>query len=121
MVEKVKPRNRDEEEIAGYRDGLKLIHDSYEYIRIMPNDILTLHNNLYAYSTKSYKGKFKGGDNVIKEKDLDGNERVRFVPVPAYLTPNLIEELCYHYNQAIQKAEIDPLLLIPCFVIDSSI
>lgn len=118
VAEKVKPRNRDEEEIAGYRDVLKLINDSYEYIRMVPNDILTLHKNLYNYSAKSYKGKFKSGDNVITEKDLDGNERVRFVPAPAYLTPDLIEELCYQYNQAIQKAEIDLLLLIPCFVLD---
>lgn len=118
VEEKVKPRNRDEEEIAGYRDVLKLIHDSYEYIRVVPNDILTLHKNLYNYSAKSYKGKFKSGDNVITEKDIDGNERVRFVPAPAYLTPDLIEELCYQYNQAIQKDEIDPLILIPCFVLD---
>ncbi len=82
VEEKVKPRNRDEEEIAGYRDVLKLIHDSYEYIRVVPNDILTLHKNLYNYSAKSYKGKFKSGDNVITEKDIDGNERVRFVPAP---------------------------------------
>lgn len=92
IAEKVKPRNRD---------VLKLIHDSYEYIRVVPNDILTLHKSLYNYSAKSYKGKFKSGDNVITEKDLDGKERVRFVPAPAYLTPDLIDELCYQYNQAI--------------------
>ncbi len=118
VEEKVKPRNRDEEEIAGYRDVLKLIHDNYENINVVPNDILTLHKNLYNYSAKSYKGKFKSSDNVITEKDLDGNECVRFVPAPAYLTPDLMGNLCYQYNQAIQKAEIDPLLLIPCFVLD---
>lgn len=118
VAEKAKPRNRDEEEIAGYRDVLKLIHNSYEYIHVVPNDILTLHKNLYNYSAKSYKGKLKTGDNVITEKDLDGKERVRFVSTPAYLTPDLIDELCYQYNQAIQKAEIDPLLLIPCFILD---
>lgn len=118
VEEKVKPHNQDEEEISGYRDVLKLIHDSYEYIRVVPNNILTLHKNLYNYSAKRYKGKFKSGDNIITEKDLDGNERVRFEPAPAYLTPDLIEELCYQYNQVIQKDEIDPLLLIPCFVLD---
>lgn len=59
VEEKVKPRNNDEEEIAGYRDVLKLIHDSYEYIESVPNNVLTLHKNLYNYSTKSYKGKYK--------------------------------------------------------------
>lgn len=67
MAEKIKLRNR-EEEIAGYRDVLKLIHASYEYIRVVPNDILTLHKNLYNYSAKSYKGKFKSCDNIITEK-----------------------------------------------------
>lgn len=118
VEEKVMPRNRDEEEIAGYRDVLKLIHENYEYIRVAPNDILTLHKNLYNYSAKSYKGKFKNSDNVITEKDLAGKEVGRFVPSPAYLTPSLVENLCYQYNQAIQKAEIDPLLLIPCFILD---
>lgn len=118
VEEKIQPRNRDEEEIAGYRDVLKLIHDSHEHINVVPNDILTLHKNLYNYSAKSYKGKYKMTDNVITEKDPAGNERVRFVPAPAYLTPKLVEKLCYQFNQAIQKAEIDPLLLIPCFVLD---
>jgi len=38
VAEKVAPRNRDEEEIAGYRDVLKLIHDSYDYIRVVPKE-----------------------------------------------------------------------------------
>lgn len=118
MEEKIKPRNRDEEEIAGYRDVLKLVHDSYNYIRIVPNDILTLHKNLYNYSAKSYKGNFKNTDNIITETDIDGNERVRFVPAPAYLTPDLVRELCDQYNEAIQQQEIDALLLIPCFILD---
>ncbi|WP_413518240.1 Fic family protein [Carnobacterium maltaromaticum] len=118
IEEKVKPRNRDEEEIAGYRDVLKLIHDSYEYIEVVPNNVLTLHKNLYNYSAKSYKGKYKISDNVITEKDFDGNEQIRFVPAPAYLTENLMKELCEQYILAIEKSKIDPLLLIPCFVLD---
>lgn len=118
VEEKIQPRNREEEEIAGYRDVLKLIHDSYSYIRVTPNDILTLHKNLYNYSGKSYKGQFKSGDNVITQIDVDGKESVRFIPTPAYLTPDLMHELCQEYNQAIQRSEIDPLLLIPCFVLD---
>lgn len=118
MEEKSTPRNRDEEEIAGYRDVLKLIHDSHDYIKVIPNDILTLHKNLYNYSAKSYKGKYKSVDNLITEKDFDGKERVRFVPAPAFLTPELMSQLCEQYNQAISKSEIDPLLLIPCFILD---
>ncbi len=118
VEEKIQPRNRDEEEIAGYRDVLKLIHDSYEYIQVTPNNLLTLHKNLYNYSAKSYKGKFKSSDNLITEKNSAGEEHIRFVPAPAYLTPDLMNELCAQYKQAIQRTEIDPLLLIPCFILD---
>ena len=34
--QKTTPRNRDEEEISGYRDALAVIHESYEYIPIKP-------------------------------------------------------------------------------------
>lgn len=118
VEQKVKPRNRDEEEIAGYRDVLKIIHDSYEFVSVSPNHILTLHKNLYNYSAKSYKGQFKSSDNVITEKDKFGNETVRFILAPAYLTPELVRQLCDEYNRAIQESEIDPLLLIPCFILD---
>lgn len=115
---KAHPKNRNEEEIAGYRDVLSLIHEDFEYIRIVPNDILTLHNKLYAYSPKPFKGKFKNGDNVITETDSTGNEFVRFQPAPAYLTPEYVAALCIEYNKAIQAYNIDPLILIPCFVLD---
>lgn len=118
MQEKAKPKNRAEEEISGYRDVLTLIHDSYNYISVTPNDILTLHKNLYNYSPKEYKGNYKNSDNLITETDAQGNEKIRFIPAPAYLTPQLLENLCHEFNQAIQKNTIDPLLLIPCFVLD---
>lgn len=118
VEDKVQPKNRNEEEIAGYRDVLKLIHEDHDYIPITANNILTLHKNLYGYSAKNYKGKFKVSDNVITEVDSEGVERIRFQPAPAYLTPQLVEDLCFAFNQAIQRAEIDPLILIPCFILD---
>lgn len=118
MLAKNQPRNRDEEEIAGYRDVLKLTHDSYEYINVVANDILTLHKYLYVYSAKEYKGKCKSCDNMITERDAKGNEHGHFILAPVYLTPDLIAKLCYQYNQAIQNAEVDPLLLILYFLLD---
>ena len=35
--EKTTPRNRDEKEIAGYRDALSVIHGSFEYIPLTPS------------------------------------------------------------------------------------
>lgn len=118
VMEKAEPRNRSEEEIAGYREVLATVHDSYEYIPIRPNNILQLHRDLYSFSSSDTGGKFKNTDNVIAESSKDGQQRVRFTPIPAFLTPEAIENLCNEFNNAIESAEYDPLLLIPMFILD---
>lgn len=118
VMEKAEPRNRSEEEIAGYREVLATIHDSYEYIPIRPNNILQLHRDLYSFSSRDTGGRFKNTDNVIAESGKDGLQRVRFMPVPAFQTPEAIESLCNEFNNAIERAEYDPLLLIPMFILD---
>lgn len=116
--EKVPPKNRNEEEIAGYRDLLELIHENYDNIPITSNIILQLHKILYKYSSTSIGGKYKMNDNVIEETDEFGNKKIRFKPISAIETPIAIDNLCKNYNELIQKKEIDPLLLIPIFILD---
>lgn len=116
--EKVEPKNGNEEEIAGYRDVLELIHENYENIPVTPSIILQLHKNLYKYSATNSGGKYKSSDNVIEEQDENGNKRIRFKPVSVFETANAIENLCDSYNEEISKGEIDPLILIPIFIID---
>ena len=53
VSQKAEPRNRSEQEIAGYREVLATIHESYEYIVPRPNMILQLHRDLYSYSQSS--------------------------------------------------------------------
>ena len=113
---KTTPRNRDESEIAGYRDVLNTIHESYEYIPISASYILQLHRDLYKYVGNIDGGKFKAGDNIIRETDKDGNERVRFRPVPAWEAPDAIDALCKSYADV--KDEIDPLVLNSMFILD---
>ena len=115
---KTTPRNRSEREIAGYRDVLATIHEDYDYIPIRPNPFLQLHRDLYKYSNASIGGSFKNADNVIAEELPDGTKRVRFEPVPAWETPAAMEALCSAYNDALKDPELDPLLLIPMFVLD---
>ena len=112
------PKNRNEEEIAGYRDVLNTIHDSYEYIDINNNIILQLHKDLYKYSGISFGGKFKNSQNYIEETLEDGTKKVRFTPLSPLETPAAIKELCDSYNEIVDKKEIDPLLLIPIFILD---
>lgn len=114
--EKTTPRNRDEAEIAGYREVLNIIHENYDYIPVNVNYILQLHRNLYKFLENVDGGMFKTSDNIIRETDLEGNEKVRFRPVPAWETPSAMEELCKQFREA--KNEVDPLVLNMMFVLD---
>lgn len=118
VMEKAEPQNRSEEEIAGYREVLATVHDSYEYISIRPNNILQLHRDLYGFSSSDTGGRFKNTDNVIAESGKDGKQRVRFAPVPAFQTAEAMEALCSEFNSAIDRSEYDSLLLIPMFILD---
>lgn len=116
MQQKTSPRNRSEEEIAGYRDVLNTIHEHYAYIPPLPSYILQMHRDLYAYCGKG--GAWKTTDNVIAETDADGVSHIRFEPVPAYRTENAMEELCTAFQQAVRKGEAASLLLVPLFILD---
>ncbi len=118
VMDKSEPRNRSEEEIAGYREVLATVHDSYEYIPVRPNNILQLHRDLYSFSSNDTGGKCKNTDNVIAELGKDGKHRVRFAPVPSFQTAEAMEMLCSEFNSALERSEYDPLLLIPMFVLD---
>lgn len=113
---KTTPRNRDESEIAGYRDVLNTIHENYDYIPINANYLLQLHRDLYKFLGSVEGGVFKNSDNVIREMDKDGNEKIRFRPVPAWATPDSIDALCLAFREA--KGKVDPLLLDMMFVLD---
>ena len=116
--QKAEPRSRSEQEIAGYREVLATIHESYEYIAVRPNVILQLHRDLYSYSQSSVGGSYKSSDNIIAETDAEGNQKTRFIPVPAFQTPEAIEELCTKFMDAWNADRIDKLILIPMFILD---
>lgn len=118
VSEKTTPKNRDEQEIAGYRDALSVIHESFEYIPLTPNYILQLHKILYSHSIKDVGGKFKNVQNFISAVDGEGKQFTLFTPPAPYETPDMIAELCDEFNRAIAECEVDPLILIPIFIHD---
>ena len=118
LKDKTTPRTRNEKEIAGYRDVLSTIHNDYDYIAVRPSVLLQLHRDLYKFSGAGYGGIYKSSDNVIAEDLADGSQRVRFVPIAAWETPEAVEELCNAYEAAFKLGTIDSLLLIPMFVLD---
>lgn len=118
IAEKTAPRNRDEKEIAGYRDVLNLIHERYAYIPVKPAVIQQLHRDLYKYSGSAMGGRYKNTQNYISARTADGKEFTLFTPLAPYETPDAMEQICSAYHHAIDCGIVDPLLLIPIFIKD---
>lgn len=118
VKDSTRPRTRNEREIAGYRDVLNTIHENHDYIPPKPSIILQLHRDLYKFEGMDIGGRYKTSDNIIEEQDAEGNKSVRFRPMPAWETPEAIEELCQSYDEALNSGNIDALILIPMFVLD---
>lgn len=118
VQDSTRPRTRNEREIAGYRDVLNTIHESYDYIPLKPSMILQLHRDLFKFEGYDIGGKYKAADNIIEEEDDKGNKFVRFQLMPAWETPEAMDILCDAFDTALATEQIDPLLLIPMFVLD---
>lgn len=118
MMNKAQPYNQNEQEIAGYRDVLNLIHENYNYMQISKNTILTMHSRLFKYAGDNWGGKFKDINNKIIAKYEDGHEEVRFNPPEAYLVPELITQLSEQYERSNHQRAINPLVLSAAFVFD---
>jgi Fic family protein len=112
------PRDRSEEEIAGYIEALRLIHESAGHMPFSINVILQLHAILYRYSP-ARGGRWKPVDNEIVERHPDGSiKRTRFKPVSAIETPQAMEDLIGGYHEAIEKQRLEPLIVIPLAIFD---
>ena len=118
VMNKTTPKGRSEREIAGYRDVLNTVHENYDYIPVRPGMILQLHRDLYKFSNSAIVGSFKNSDNIIAEELPDGTKRVRFQPVPAWETTEAMDALCNALQEASTDPELDPLLLMPMFILD---
>ncbi|WP_319755922.1 Fic family protein [uncultured Sphaerochaeta sp.] len=118
VEEKTTPHNRDEQEIAGYRDILNTIHESYEHIPLKSEVLLQLHRDLLSYTDKTFGGYYKHTQNFINELHADGTSFTRFTPTEPFETPQAVHDICVEYQQALEKQVIDPLILIPIFICD---
>ena len=118
VEEKTTPRNRDEQEIAGYRDVLGIIHESFDAIPITQNYILQLHKILYSHMNNPAAGKTKAVQNYISATYPDGHVETLFTPLAPYETPEALDRICEAYNRVIGNAELEPLIAIPVFIHD---
>ncbi len=117
IVHNTSPKDRSEQEIAGYRDALNLIHQSNKHMPFSLNAILQLHNWIYRYLPNS-GGQWKTTDNEISEIYPDGKKRIRFVPSNAFETPSAMEKLVKGYQLSTTNWNSEPLIIIPAIILD---
>ncbi|MCM1161079.1 MAG: Fic family protein [Roseburia sp.] len=118
VEEKTTPKNRDEQEIAGYRDVLNIIHESFDIIPITQNYILQLHKILYSHMNNPMAGRTKSVQNYVSATYPDGHVETLFTPLAPYDTPEALDRICEEYNCVIGNMEIEPLIAIPVFIHD---
>ena len=118
VEEKTAPRNRDEQEIAGYRDVLSLIHESYDAISLSRNYILQLHKIMYSHMNNPMAGQTKNVQNYISATYPDGHTEVLFTPLAPFETAEALDKICQEYNRIIGNMELEPLIAIPVFIHD---
>lgn len=118
VEEKTTPRNRDEQEIAGYRDVLNVIHESFDAIPITQNYILQIHKMLYSHMNNPLAGRTKSMQNYISAAYPDGHTEILFTPLAPYETSESLDRICEEYNRVIGNLEVEPLIIIPIFIHD---
>jgi Fic family protein len=112
------PRNRSEQEIAGYRDALNLVHEITKDIPVSTRVVQQFHQRLYRY-LPTEGGQWKLVDNEIVERNPEGEiTRVRFKAVSAVETPYAMNELIRRYKGAVGRDGREPLVVIPLTVLD---
>lgn len=111
-----RPKDRSEQEIAGYRKALNLIHTSAANLQITPDLIKRLHR--LSHEGSGDAGEFKRFDNEIVQLHPDRAPEIRFKCVSAKATPAAVAELCLIYHHAIDQDRIPPLVAIGAMVFD---
>lgn len=118
VEEKTAPRNRDEQEIAGYCDALSIIHENFDAIPITQNYILQLHKVLYNHMNNPMAGRTKNVQNYISATYPDRHSETLFTPMAPFETPEALDRICEEYNRVIGNMEVEPLIAIPIFIHD---
>ena len=118
VKEKTTPRNRNEQEIAGYRDVLNIIHESFDVIPVTRNYILQLHRIMYSHMNNPLAGRTKNVQNYISASYPDGHTQTLFTPLAPYETPDALDRICDEYNKVTGSCEVEPLIMISVFIHD---
>lgn len=117
VLGKVKPRDRSEEELSGYRQALDWIFSRKRQVSVIPAVIQRLHA-LAQGGFSGDAGEWKTRDNEIIEILPNGERKIRFVPTSAKETPKTMDALCRNYREAYDDQRVPPLLIVATFAFD---
>lgn len=109
-------RDRDEEEVRGYRNALKIIHEQVAKLLVSEDTILMLHK--LAKGEIGDAGQYKEKASDIIEKYPDGTFRVRFKTVSPHQTPAYMAELIDLWNQCNRERWVHPMIAMAAFNLD---
>lgn len=109
-------RDRDEEEVRGYRDALNLIHSKGRRLPISEATIRRLHKLIRGDIWDA--GRYKDKDGDIIERYADGHRRVRFKPVTARRTPAAMKRLVATWSECLRERLVHPLVALAAFNLD---
>jgi Fic family protein len=109
-------RDRNEEEVRGYREALRLIHEDASRLPINEETVLKLHQ--LARGEIWDAGQFKDKDGDIIERYADGTSRIRFKTVPAAETPAFMGKLVDFWEQSLDERWTHPLIALAGFNLD---
>jgi len=117
VLGKARPRDRSEEELAGYRRALDWIFSRKRRVSVIPDVIKRLHAMAQG-GRSGDAGEWKKRNNEIIEILPNGERKVRFVPTSAKATPKTMEMLCRNYRDVSEDELVPPLLVVATFVFD---
>jgi Fic family protein len=117
VLGRARPRDRSEEELAGYRAALDWIFSRKTAVAFTPDVLRRLHALAHGGSSGD-AGEWKKRDNEIIEILPNGERSVRFIPVSAKRTPATVELLCRKYRAACDEERVPSLLIVAAFVFD---
>lgn len=111
-------RNRNESEIAGYRNALQEIQKKYARMDFSSDEIRNLHKILFSFDESRTGGYYRTEDGVMIGFDPERGRDNRFCLIPVSESEEMVKRLELAYKQAVGSCGMNPLLLIPCVVLD---
>ncbi len=117
-VKITKLTSREQQEVVGYYDTLKIVLDHHEGIEVTESYIHQLHGTLLKHSGKdqSHKGKYKSLSNQVVANYPDGSQRIIFRTTEPAMTGKEMEDLLLWFTNRQEDKDLHPVLVTATFI-----